>query len=145
MIGNLNDDRIQDAINRGVDREAVQATLESMVRNSDKLGYTPKQISEVVGLISEMKSKTNEQNDEAYLSNLVRNNSSKIKAALNDGISPGEIAVTLMNSIISNPQSLSFLTKLISVMKEKEQKLKLGKETSYQKVYVNNINNASNF
>ena len=143
MIENLNDDRIKDAINGGINREAVQATLESMVRNSEKLGYTPKQISEVVSLISEMKSKTNEQNNEAYLSNLVRNNSSKIKAALNDGISPGEIAVTLMNSIISNPQNLSFLTKLISVMKEKE--IKLAKKDSYQKVYINDIGSASNF
>ncbi len=143
MIENLNDDRIKDAINGGINKEAVQATLESMVRNSEKLGYTPKQISEVISLISEMKSKTNEQSNEVYLSNLVRNNSSKIKAALRDGIRPGEIAVTLMNSIISNPQNLSFLTKLISVMKEKE--IKLTKKDSYQKVYVNDINNASNF
>ena len=49
MAVNFNEENIKDAINNGIDAEAINSTLDDMVSVSFETGKTPKQMKEVVG------------------------------------------------------------------------------------------------
>ena len=133
MAVNFNEENIKDAISNGIDADAVNSTLDDMVSVSLETGKTPKQMKEVVESIVEMKKDTNNVIDETYASNFVKENNQKIVSAINDGISPNEIAQTLVEATDKandkkSRKHLKFITKLISKLKVKE--LKLRKENS---------------
>lgn len=135
MAVNFNEENIKDAISNGIDADAVNSTLDDMVSVSLETGKTPKQMKEVVESIVEMKKDTNNIKDETYASNFVKENNQKIVSAINDGISPNEIAQTLVEATDKandkkSRKHLKFITKLISKLKVKELKLKKDKENS---------------
>ena len=121
MAVNFNEENIKDALNNGIDAEAVNSTLDDMVSVSLERGKTPKQMKEVVESIVEMKKDTENVVDETYASSFVKENNQKIVSAINDGISPNEIA---------RRKHLKFITKLISKLKVKELRLRKEKENS---------------
>lgn len=127
-----NEEYIRDAINNGIDAETVNDTLERVV-NYDK---NSNQVVEVVQTIANMKNEEKVIRDERYLTELVRDNNSKIKSALNDGISPREIAATLVDSLggKQNDNNLTFIVKLICAMKKQE--IKIKKSNNYQKQFI---------
>ena len=135
MAVNFNEENIKDAISNGIDADAVNSTLDDMVSVSLETGKTPKQMKEVVESIVEMKKDTNNVIDETYASNFVKENNQKIVSAINDGISPNEIAQTLVEATDKandkkSRKHLKFITKLISKLKVKELKLRRDKENS---------------
>lgn len=136
---NENEENIRGAIESGISGEAVESTLEDVVNKADEKGNT-KQIKETVETIVDMKETQNTKIDESYASNLVKNNSEKIEAAINDGITPNEVANTLINETNKKGKThLPFIVKLISKMKRKELKLNKEKQESkgYQKIKSN--------
>ena len=128
---------LKEALNNGINGEAVGATLNDIVNKSSELGKMPKQAKNVVETIIYMKKNVNSIPDKKYASNLVMDNSERIKSALNEGISPNEIAVTLMETLEKantrrTKSRLRFMTKLIKKMKQKELALKKQNENSMQ-------------
>ena len=135
MAVNFNEENIKDALNNGIDAEAVNSTLDDMVSVSLERGKTPKQMKEVVESIVEMKKDTENVVDESYTSSFVKENNQKIVSAINDGISPNEIARTLVEATDKandrkSRKHLKFITKLISKLKVKELRLRKEKENS---------------
>lgn len=133
---NENEENIRGAIESGISGEAVESTLEDVINKSNELGNA-KQIRKTVETIVDMKENPNTKIDESYSSNLVKNNSEKIKAAFNDGITPKEVATTLVNETDKKGKThLPFIVKLISKMKKKELKLNMEKQDikGYQKI-----------
>jgi len=141
----MNKEMLKEAINSGVDAEAVNSTLNDMVSKTNEKGKVPRQVKNVIETIVHMKKDINNIPDKTYASNFVRQNSEKIKAAINDGISPNEIAVTLLESTEKandrrTKRRLKFITKLVVKMKQKE--LKLLKQNDHtmekgmQKVFI---------
>lgn len=137
-----NEEYIKDAIGNGVDGEAVSATLEDVVNKADMMGKTPEQLKETVDTIVEMKTTPQSNVSEEYLSDVVKNNSDKLKAAINEGIKPEEVAQELINTTQNikdkkDKKHLNFIVKLLSKMKKKELKLTMDKQNTkgYQKVY----------
>lgn len=133
MVREIDLAKIKSAIDSGIDKEAVRSILDDMISTCEKNNQTPAQVGQAIKMIAQMKSSKDDSADEKYLSNLVKNNSDRIKSALNDGIYPDEIATTLVTSVNLNPNGFSFLTKLISIMKSKEERLKMQK-SSFQKI-----------
>lgn len=140
---NSNEEYIKGAISDGIDAKAVSSILEDVMNKSDELKSNPKQIKEVVDAIVSMKKDNNNLIDEKYISDFVKKNSGKINSALKEGITPDEIAKTLINSTNKannkvGKKHLNFIVKLISRMKKKELKLKKEKSNikskGYQKV-----------
>ena len=140
---------LKEAINDGIDANAVNSTLEDIVDKASQKGKTPIQIKRVVETIVHMKKNTNNIPDKTYASNFVRENSEKIKSAINEGISPNEIASTLLESTEKandrrTKRRLKFITKLIVKMKRKELVLRLKNEQTMekgmQKVLIKNDN-----
>lgn len=132
-----NENNIRDAIENGISGEAVESTLEDVINKSDELKSNPEQIKDTVEAIVDMKEESSQKKDESYTSSYVKNNSEKIKSALNDGISPNEIATTLSDEASKKGKThLPFMVKLISRMKRKELKLRKKKENTkaYQKL-----------
>lgn len=136
-----NGEYVKDAINSGISAEAVSNTVNDILKKTEEVGTTPKQVKESIETIADMKKDIDSKVDENYSSELVRNNSDKINSALSDGIEPHEVATTLINSTNnannkSNKRKLNFIVKLISKMKKKE--LVLGRQKqdgkSYQKI-----------
>ena len=132
-MSNLNEESIKDAIRNGINGDAVGATLEDVINKSDELGKNPRQVKNVVETIVHMKKNVNSIPDKKYASNIVKENSEKIKRALSEGIRPNEIATTLIESVQKansrrTKSRLRFITKLIVKMKEKELKLLKNKE-----------------
>lgn len=85
-----------------------------------------------------MKKDTNNVVYEKYASNFVQENNEKIKSAINDGITPKEIAKTLVESTKNakdkkSKKHLKFVTKLISKLKVKELRLKKENEKQMEK------------
>lgn len=135
----MNKDILKDAISNGIDSNAVNATIGDVISYSDKINNSPKQVKDVLETIVEMKKNVNSIPDKKYASEMVRNNSERIKSALNEGISPSEIAQTLMESVekANNRRTksrLKFITKLIVKMKQKELVLQNKMEKGIQKV-----------
>lgn len=135
MAVNFNEENIKDAINNGIAGEAVNSALDDMVSVSLETGKTPKQMKEVVESIVEMKTDTENVVDESYASNFVKENNQKIVSAINEGISPNEIAQTLVEATDKandkkSRRHLKFITKLISKLKVKELRLMREKENS---------------
>lgn len=119
---------LKEAINSGVDAEAVNSTLNDVVSKTNEKGRVPHQVKNVIETIVHMKKDVNNIPDKTYASNFVRENSERIKAAINDGISPNEIATTLLESTERandrrTKRRLKFITKLVVKMKQKELKL----------------------
>lgn len=139
---NNNEEYLKDAINNGVSSESVGATIEDMVVKSEELGKTPSQLKEAVETIADMKSSVENKNDETFASDLVKENSEKIKSALNDGLSPDEVANALIKSTDEatnkkGKKHLNFIVNLISKMKRKEFTLSRNREKGRQKIKVN--------
>ena len=135
-----NEELIKDAVNEGISGEAVNSTLEDVMNKSDEVGRSPKQVKEVVETIVDMKEEEVTKVDESFASEFVRQNNEKIKSALEDGISPNEVATTLVNSTKKatsrkGKRHLNFIVKLISKMKKKELRLKKDKENIQEKGY----------
>lgn len=144
MAVNFNEENIKDAINNGIDAEAVNSTLDDMVSASIHTGKTPKQMKEVVESIVEMKKNTENVVDKSYASSFVKENNKKIVSAINDGISPNEIVKTLVEATdkANNRKArkhLKFITTLISKLKVKELRLRKQNSKYLQKVFDNNI------
>ena len=121
----MNKEILKEAINSGVEADAVNSTLNDMVSKTNEKGKVPIQVKRVIETIVHMKKSVNNIPDKTYASNFVRENNEKIKAAINDGISPNEIAVTLLESTEKandriTKRRLKFITKLIVKMKQKE-------------------------
>lgn len=140
-----NEEHIKDALYSGIEAEAVESTLGDVITKTDRNGKTPKQVQEMVETIVEMKKDTVNKIDESYESDFVKENSNKIKDALNEGISSKEIAQTLIYATDKakdrkSKKHLKFITKLISKMKVKEFNLKNKKANKLggrQKVFSN--------
>ena len=133
-----NEELIKDAINEGISKEAVNSTLEDVINKSEEVDKIPSQVKEVVETIVDMKSEEDVKVDESYASEYVRQNNEKIKSALESGITPSEVANTLVDSTKhansrKGKRRLNFIVKLISKMKKKE--LKLEKENVQEKGY----------
>lgn len=138
----MNKEILKDAIESGINAEAVNSTLEDIDSKSNKKGQNPKQVKMVVETIADMKKNINSIPDKKYASDLVRVNHEKIKAALNEGISPNEIAAILIESTEKansrrTKSRLRFITKLIIKMKQKELKLIMDKENINENDMVN--------
>lgn len=140
-----NENNIKEAISTGISNEAVGATLEDVINTSDFKGRTPIQVKDTVEAIVEMKSDVEVKTDESYASNLFKENNKRIESALNEGITPKEVATTLVNSTNNSntkkgKNHLRFLVNLISKMKKKELRLSKNKanveQKGYQKVYT---------
>ena len=136
-----NEEYVRDAINNGISAGAVSNTVEDMLKKSEEIGAAPKQVKESIETIADMKKDLNSELDMNYSSELVKNNSNKIKSALNEGIGPDEVAITLINSTNNannkrDKKHLNFIVKLISKMKRKELVLdrQNTNEKSYQKI-----------
>lgn len=145
----VDNEMLKEAINDGIDAQAVNSTLGDIVDKANKKGKTPVQFKRVLETIVHMKKNTNNIPDKTYASNFVRENSEKIKAAINEGIHPSEIAATLMESTEKandrrTKRRLKFITKFIIIMKRKELVLNMGNqkemEKGRQKVLTNNTN-----
>ena len=137
-IINQNEEYIKGAIADGIDAEAVNSTLGDIVTKMEETGKSPEQVKEVVETIVEMKKDTDNVFDESYASAFVQENNAKIKSAINDGITPKEIARTLVTSTKNaktrkSKKHLKFITNLISKMKVKEMKLRQEKENQMEK------------
>lgn len=135
-----NENNIKSATMEGISGEAVGVTLEDVISVADSKGKTPLQVKDTVEAIVEMKSDIESKNDEKYASELLKENSGKIEAAINEGITPKEVATTLVNSTNKSNNKkgkshLRFLVNLISKMKKKELKLNKDKENTEQKGY----------
>lgn len=116
-----NEEYIKDAINNGIDSNTINNTLEKVASYNG----SSNQVIQVVETIASMKSNDKTIRDERYLTELVKDNNSKIKSALNDGISPMEIANTLIDSLENKKDiNINFLVRLICEMKKQEIKLK---------------------
>lgn len=134
----MNNEMLKEAINSGVDAEAVNSTLNDMVNKVNEKGKAPRQVKHVIETIVHMKKDVNNIPDKTYASNFVRQNSEKIKSAISDGISPNEIATTLLESTEKandrrTKRRLKFITKLIVKMKQKELKLLKQNEQTMEK------------
>ena len=129
---------LKKAINEGISGVAVKDTLEGIANKSEELG-TPKQVVDVVDTLVELKSDVQSTPDNKYSSDLVKNNSEKIKSAINDGISSNEIATTLVKqtSEATNTRKINFIVRLIEKIKRKEYKLNKNKDRGYQKQLTN--------
>jgi len=135
---NENEENLKSAITEGISGEAVESTLDDVVNVAEKNGKTPKQLQETVETIVEMKGDTENVIDETYASNFVKQNNEKIKGALEEGITPKEVATTLVNSTNKSStkkgkKHLKFIVNLISRMKKKELKLNKNKENTQVK------------
>ncbi len=141
---NKNEEMLKDAINNGINNETVYYTLNRLVEKNDRTGKIPKQLPKVLAGIVYMKKMVKVPDTEQYYSSVVKNNSERIKDALKNGISPDEIAISLIDTINSpsknSKKRLKFMVKLISKMKTKEKRLQRQNENNkgYQKVYINN-------
>ena len=129
---------LKEAINSGVDADTVNSTLNDMVIKTNEKGKVPSQVKHVIETIVHMKNSVNNIPDKTYASNFVRQNSEKIKAAINNGISPNEIATTLLESTEKandrrTKRRLKFITKLIVKMKQKELTLVKQNEQTKEK------------
>ena len=140
-----NEKNIKSAVMEGISGEAVGATLEDVMNTADFRGKTPAQVKDTVEAIVDMKSDVESKTDESYASDLFKENSGKIESALNEGITPKEVATTLVNATNNSntkkgKKGLRFLVNLISKMKAKHLKLEKEKvnveQKGYQKVYT---------
>ena len=134
----MNNDILKDAIYTGIEGEAIKATIEDIVVKSEENNVNPIQMKKAIEEIAHMKKNINSIPDKKYASNLVKENSTRIKSALNEGISPNEIAATLMDSVQKansrrTKSRLRFITKLITKMKQKELVLQKQNEKSMEK------------
>ena len=116
---------VNDALRTGISGEAVSETIEEVLNK--KSGDVPKQFKDTVEAVVDMKSDKQDQINEQYSSELVKNNSNRIKEALKDGIEPQEVAVEIAkDSMKANTnegyKKLNFITRLISKMKRKQRK-----------------------
>ena len=133
---------VNDAIKTGISGEAVTETIEEVLEKNN--GNVPAQFKDTIEAVADMKSDKQDQLNEAYASNLVQNNSNRIKEALKDGIEPQEVATEIAkDSMSANTQEgykkLNFVTKLISKMKRKQRKKEIEKQQEIggrQKVYT---------
>lgn len=142
----MNNETLKEAINSGITGDAVNSTLEDIVNKVEENNNNPIQVRRTIETIIHMKKNVNSIPDKKYASSLVRENSEKIKAAINEGISPNEIALTLMDSVekANNRRTksrLKFITKLIVKMKNKELILQKEKETQMEKGRQKVLNN----
>ncbi len=136
MVSNTvkeNEEYLSDAIYNGVSGEAVNSTLEDVAAKADELGKTPVQLKESVEVITEMKSDIEKSNSDEYKSTLVKENSERIKRALENGITPVEVQTTLNKTLEdtntkNGKKHLNFIIKLLSKMKNKDKKLTRSKE-----------------
>ncbi len=136
-----NKEYLTDAIKSGVSGEALSSTLEDIVGKVEQTGKTPAQLKDTVEVITEMKSDIKNTNSLEYSSTLVKENSEKIKSALNEGLTSDEVVTSLTNSLNSSntkkgKENLSFMTKLISKMKRKELTLSNNMEKGRQKIKI---------
>ena len=134
----MDKEMLKEAISNGIDANAVDSTLNDMVSKTNEKGRVPRQVKHVIETIVHMKKGVNNIPDKTYASNFVRENNEKIKAAINDGISPNEIATTLLESTEKandrrTKRRLKFITKLIVKMKQKELKLLKQNEQTIEK------------
>lgn len=146
MFSNLisnNEEILKNAINSGISSDTVSMTISEFIEKKDISGKTYKQLPKALSSIIYMKRMVKEKDTEEYYSSVVKNNSERIKSALRDGISPDEIAMSLIDMVYSPSKNakkrLNFMVKLITKMKKKELKLQKQNEIKgYQKVYSNN-------
>ena len=138
-----NEKYLTDAINSGISGEAISSTLEGIVEKVGQTGQTPTQLKEAVEVVAEMKSgeKEADSNSEEYSSTLVRENSGKIKSALNNGLTSSEVAVNLTNSLKSSnnrkeKKHLRFVVKFIARTKRKERTLSNNMQKGVQKIKI---------
>ena len=116
---------VNDAIRTGISGEAVTDAIEEVMNKNN--GEVPKQFKDTVAAVADMKSDKQDSFNPEYASDLVKNNSNRIKEALKDGIEPQEIAVEIAKTSTSantteGYKKLNFITKLISKMKRKQRK-----------------------
>lgn len=138
---------VNDAIKTGISGEAVADTIEEVLDKNN--GNVPSQFKDAVEAVAEMKSDKPDQFNPEYTSDLVKNNSNRIKEALEEGIEPEEVAVEIAkdSKVANTPEGykkLNFITKLISKMKRKQRKKYIEKQEEkgvIQKVYTYTNNN----
>ena len=133
-----NKESIRQSIEEGISAEAVNSTIADILNKTDEIRKTPRHVKGAIETIVHMKKDVNNIPDKTYASNFVRENNEKIKAAINDGISPNEIATTLLESTEKandrrTKRRLKFITKLIVKMKQKELKLLKQNEQTIEK------------
>ena len=134
-----NEEYLSDAIYNGVSGEAVNSTLEDVAAKADELGKTPVQLKESVEVITEMKSDIEKSNSDEYKSTLVKENSERIKRALENGITPVEVQTTLNKTLEdtntkNGKKHLNFIVNLLSKIKRKELTRSKENEKGVQKV-----------
>ena len=122
---------VNDAIKTGISGEAVTDTIEEVMNKNN--GEVPKQFKDTVEAVADMKSDKQDNFNPEYASDLVKNNSNRIKEALKDGIEPQEVATEIAkDSMSANTQEgykkLNFITKLISKMKRKQRKKNIERQ-----------------
>ena len=150
MNNDINYD-VNDAMKTGISGEAVSDTIEEVLDKSND--NVPKQFKDTIEVVADMKSDKQESFNQEYASNLVQNNSNRIKEALKDGIEPNEVATEIAkNSMSANTpdgyKKLSFIARLISKMKRKQRKKEIQSKQQEiggnQKVYTYTDNNNQN-
>ena len=133
---------VNDAMKNGISGEAVSETIEDVMNKNN--GDVPPQFKDTVEAVADMKRDKPDTLNEEYASNLVKNNSNRIKEALKDGIEPEEVATEIAkDSMNANTtegyKKLNFIAKLISKMKRKQRK-KESNEVSKVYTYTKNDN-----
>lgn len=129
MNNNISDD-VKEAVETGISGEAVTEVIGEI---ANKEGETPEQFKDTVEIVAEMKNDKPDAFNPEYASNLVQNNSNRIKEALHNGIEPQEIATEITRSskevnTEKGKRKITFITKLISKMKRKERKKDLERQ-----------------
>ena len=137
------DELFKEAVSKGIDNDAVMATLDELLNKMSENEITKDVFKEAIEIIILFKDKCNDSTNIEFSSTYLKNNGSKLIAALEKGISSSEIS----DSINKVSESLKYdIANFIAFMKEQEVKLKeaeIQKQNvdSFQKVLINENEN----
>jgi len=120
-----NKDNLTLAIKEGITGEAVSMSIEDIMNISDRKGYVPREFKSAIESIADMKDITPVYNGN-YLSEEMKQNNTKIKLAIKDGLSSQEIASSFSKE--NDSKKLRFKANLVSNVKRKEQLLNKNKK-----------------
>lgn len=126
----VNRENIIDAINEGINAETIQDTIVLLDSRYSNLSYIPKQFKTIIDGVCALKQDVVSDNNSEYSSTFFKENSSKLKAAINDGISSSEIVNYFNNTDINLCDNT---IRLISGLKGREKRINLSREKGYQK------------
>lgn len=144
-----NQDNIKEIFNsaiiEGVDGEAIASTLNELLNMLNESEITKATFREALDIIVEIKGAISSESSYQYVSHYMKENASKLIAALENGISSAEISSYLNNENIQLKNDVVNLIATLKNMdikiKEKQAETQKNNQEDYQKVYVNQEKN----